>query len=171
MMRSKRGRRSDAVRITFFVAGLAFGLSRGGPPGGAAAADKTFTRSFSVSSSSEVIATIRAGCARCSWGEAGREAAALRLTVDGKYSQHIVLARGEAPAEYVVTLGAIRGGMHHVTIARDPRLSAAGAGPAVVERVDFRAIRADAVWKSFASYRRADDDTCRTVRRACTRID
>jgi len=144
MMRSKRGRRSDAVRITFFVAGLAFALSRGGPPGGAAAADKTFTGSFSVSGSSEVIATIRAGCARCSWGEAGREAAALRLTVDGKYSQHIVLARGEAPAEYVVTLGAIRGGMHHVTIARDPRLSAAGAGPAVVERVDFRAIRADA---------------------------
>src|SRR5437588_729613 len=120
MMRSRRRRPSDALRTTLFVAGLAFASSPGGRARGAAPAGETFTRSFSVSGPSEVIATIRAGCARCSWGDAGREAAALRVTVDGKYSQHILLVRGDAPAEYVVTLGAVRAGAHDVTIARDP---------------------------------------------------
>jgi hypothetical protein len=96
-----------------------------------------FTRAFEVAAAGEVVATVRAGCARCAWGAPGREAAALRLSVDGRYSQHLLLARGEAPAEYRVTLGALAAGTHRLTIDRDQKLSAAGAGRASIEAVDF----------------------------------
>src|SRR4051812_6080846 len=77
------------------------------------------TREFLFDRRGEVVARIRAGCERCDWGESGREAAALRLSVDGAYSQHLVLSRGEAPAEYPVRLGTFAGGRHQLRIERD----------------------------------------------------
>ena len=53
-----------------------------------------------------------ASCARCALGRAGREAATLRSSVDGKYSQHLLLARGEAGADYRVSLGTVAAGPH-----------------------------------------------------------
>ena len=73
---------------------------------------------------SEVVVTVRAGCTGCAWGEAGREAAALRVLVNGKYSQHILLYRGEAPADYRIALGMYSPGRYRLTIERDPALSA-----------------------------------------------
>lgn len=102
----------------------------------AAPAGRRFTRAFEVAAAGEVVATVRAGCARCAWGASGREAVALRLSVDGRYSQHLLLARGEAPAEYRVTLGELAAGRHRLTIDRDRTLSAPGAGPASIEAVD-----------------------------------
>ncbi len=109
------------VLMTSLVA-LLLWLTAAGP-----AIDR-FTRSFDVAVPAEVIAVVRAACARCAWGESGREAAALRLSVDGNYSQHLLIARGEALAEYRVTLGAFAAGPHRLTIERDPALSARGAG-------------------------------------------
>src|SRR3954467_15665410 len=89
-----------------------------------------FTYEFTFGRPGEAVAVIRAGCARCNWGEAGREAAVLRLSVDGKYSQHLVLFRGEAPADYRVRLGTLAAGRHVLQIERDAELSAKEAGPA-----------------------------------------
>jgi hypothetical protein len=91
------------------------------------------TKDFSFNRVGEVIAHIRAGCERCDWGEAGREAAVLRLSVDGTYSQHLFLSRGEAPAAYAVRLGTLLPGRHQLRIERDAELSARGAGPASID--------------------------------------
>jgi hypothetical protein len=91
-----------------------------------------FERTFDVAEPGEVVAIVRAGCGRCAWGDPGREAAALRIIVDGKYSQHLLLARGETAADYRVTLGALPAGRHRLSVRRDPALSAKGAGPATI---------------------------------------
>ena len=96
----------------------------------------SYGRGFIAAAPGEAIAIVVAGCARCDWAETGREAAALRVVVDGKYSQHILLARGEASAEYRVSLGTLPAGRHRVTIERDATLSAAGAGPATIDVQD-----------------------------------
>jgi hypothetical protein len=98
-----------------------------------AAGSDRFTRSFAIDRPGEVRAVVRAGCARCDWGATGREAVALRVSVDGKYSQHLLLARGETPADYLITLGSFAAGPHRLAIERDARLSAAGAGRASIE--------------------------------------
>ena len=96
--------------------------------GQAPAGTDSLSRFLYIESPSEVIVTVRAGCAACSWLEAGREAAALRVLVNGKYSQHILLVRGEQPSEYRISLGTQMPGRHRLTIERDPALSAQGAG-------------------------------------------
>jgi len=88
---------------------------------------------FDAASAGEAVALVRAGCARCAWGEAGREAAALTLSLDGVYSQHLVLVRGESPAEYRVSLGAVAAGRHELRIERDAELSAKNAGDASID--------------------------------------
>jgi len=110
----------------------------------AAPAD-TFTRTITFAEPGEVVATIFAGCARCSWAEAGREAVALRVSVDGTYSQHILLARGEPVADYTVTLGALSAGSHTITIERDPALSASDAGPATIDDLGFKVVARDLI--------------------------
>ena len=56
--------------------------------------DSVFEQEFGSSSGGEATAVIHASCARCAWGERGREAAAVRISIDGAYSQHLLLARG-----------------------------------------------------------------------------
>ena len=93
----------------------------------------TFTRAFSFDRRGEVLVRIRAGCAKCDWGETGREAVALRLSVDGTYSQHLFLSRGEGAVDYRVRLGTLAPGPHELRIVRDQQLSAKGAGPATID--------------------------------------
>ena len=93
----------------------------------------TFTRTFSFDRAGEVVARIHAGCAKCDWGETGREAVALRLSVDGQYSQHVFLSRGEEAADYRVRLGTLAPGRHELRIERDADLSAKSAGPASID--------------------------------------
>ena len=93
----------------------------------------TFTRAFSFDRPSEVMAVIHAGCARCDWGETGREAVVLRLSLDGKYSQHLFLSRGEAPTDYRVHLGTLPPGRHQLRVERDAELSAKDTGAATID--------------------------------------
>ena len=93
----------------------------------------TASRTFDVTAPGEAIVTIRAGCGGCAWGVDGHEAAALRLTLDGKYSQHLLVARGEALSDYRVTLGPVSAGQHRLAIERDAALSAKNAGPATIQ--------------------------------------
>jgi hypothetical protein len=108
-----------------------------------AAPAETFTRTMDIARAGEVIATVFASCAGCAWGEAGREAVTLRLSIDGRYSQHIVLTRGGSGADYPVTLGALPAGPHQITIEPDPALSAPGAGPASVGGVGITVVAQD----------------------------
>jgi hypothetical protein len=91
------------------------------------------TRTFDVAGAGEVAVTIVAGCRGCDWGTTGREAAALRIAVDGHYSQHLLLSRGETPTKYRVALGPLARGRHRLTITREATLSAPHAGPATIE--------------------------------------
>ena len=95
-----------------------------------------FTRDFEVDTDGEAVAGVEAGCARCDWGEAGREAAVLRVSLDGTYSQHIALVHGETVVKYPVALGPVSKGSHRLTVERDPELSAPGAGPARIDVPD-----------------------------------
>lgn len=90
---------------------------------------------FALETPGEAVATITAGCARCSWEAHGREAAVLVLEVDGRYSQHLVLTRGEAAADYAVVLGRLRAGPHRLRVRLDGPASAAGAGPVTLTAV------------------------------------
>src|SRR5256885_4176733 len=106
----------------------------------------TLTQTFSATAAGEAILAVRAGCSPCDWGVEGREAAALRISRAGRYSQHLVLARGEAPSEYRITLGGVAKGVHTLAIARDPALSAnhAGAAEIAAAAVDVVTAGADA---------------------------
>lgn len=94
---------------------------------------------FSLASEGEAVATITAGCERCDWGIAGQEAVVARITVDGAYSQHLILARGEAPAAYRIMLGTLSKGDHRLSIERDAGRSAAKAGAMAIRSVTVEA--------------------------------
>jgi hypothetical protein len=97
---------------------------------------------FSLDARAEVVASLSAGCAGCSWGVDGREAAVLVIEVDGSYSQHVVLTRGPAPVEYPILLGPLEAGQHQLRVRPDPRLSAPGAGAVVIPAIVIRAFSA-----------------------------
>ena len=107
----------------------------GGAP---AAAQIVVEHTFEVPASGEAVATISAGCRRCDWSASGREAVALKLSVDGAYSQHVLLTRGERPVDYAVMLGAIPAGKHRLTLERDAGWSARDAGEVVTGTVSVR---------------------------------
>ncbi len=97
------------------------------------ATDRLTRPFFVLSRGNESQLRVLAGCAGCNWGADGREAAVLRVSIDGVYSQHVVLARGETPVEYRVALGSLAAGPHELTIERDAALSARDAGPATID--------------------------------------
>jgi hypothetical protein len=101
-----------------------------------AAAQDRVVRSFTAEYDGEAVALVRAGCARCEWGASGRESVALAISLDGAYSQHLQLVRGEATSDYRIALGRVTKGPHRLTIDRDPALSAPGAGPATIDVPD-----------------------------------
>ena len=129
------------------------------PPAQVSAVDE---RAFTIARDGEVVATVTAGCAQCDWGADGREAAVLSISVDGTYSQHLLLTRGAAPAEYPIMLGALSAGTHRLRMDRDRERSAAGAGDVSVTRVDVKVFPPDAPeypWLSRAPILRARPGT------------
>ena len=109
------------------------GAAQDPAPAKAAAVDQA----FKVPAAGEAVAVIHASCRPCDWGVEGREAAAVRIAIDGTYSQHLLLARGPEDADYHVTLGPVTAGEHRLRIEADPALSSAHAGPAVISKVDI----------------------------------
>lgn len=72
-----------------------------------------------------LVATIDAACPACEPEVAGREGVMLRLTLDGRYSQHLPVVR-PGSASYRVLIGTVDAGPHEVAVAVDPAHSAAG---------------------------------------------
>ncbi|MGE0455254.1 MAG: hypothetical protein AB7O37_15885 [Vicinamibacteria bacterium] len=95
---------------------------------------------FTLDAPAEVVAGVEAACAGCDWGVAGREARALRLELDGRYSQHLMLVRGPTVAPYHVSLGALGPGPHRLAIGEDAGWASPHAGRASVARVTIQAI-------------------------------
>jgi hypothetical protein len=106
----------------------------------AAASPPLREEAFTLETPAEAVASVTAGCARCSWEARGREAAVLVLEVDGRYSQHLVLTRGEAAAEYAVMLGPLAAGPHRLRVSLDGPASAAGTGPVTLTALAVRAV-------------------------------
>ena len=103
-------------------------------------ADTKHVERLDLTADAEVIATIHASCDRCDWGRAGREAAALRVEVDGRYSQTLLLTRGARDSDYRVMLGPLGKGSHEIVLTRDKNASAREAGEAEIKRVSFQTI-------------------------------
>ena len=100
-----------------------------------------FEQTFTIDEpASEGVGLIRASCARCDWGIEGREAAAVRILLDGKYSQHLLLHRGSEDSEYRISLGTLTQGRHAIRIEADPSLSAKDAGPPVISGAGVMAV-------------------------------
>ena len=116
------------------LAGL---VTLGAPAQGPVAPKPVVDQVFRVPAAGEAVAVVHASCRPCDWGVEGQEAAAVRILIDGKYSQHLLLARGAESADYHVTLGAVTAGEHRLRIEADPALSSAQAGPAAVLKVDI----------------------------------
>lgn len=70
-----------------------------------------------------LLATLNVTCQQCDWASAGREAAMLRLTIDGRYSQHLPIVRTGA-SDYRVLLGTVEPGTHRVSVTLDTQRSA-----------------------------------------------
>ena len=99
-------------------------------------------RVFEARQAGEAIAVVRASCERCDWAVEGREAAALKVSFDGRYSQHVLLARSGGTWEYQITLGAVTPGVHRVFVHLDPSLSARDLGKVSVLGVSTHIIPA-----------------------------
>ena len=108
--------------------------------GRAPAEGTLWARTISVARPGEAVATIRSACHGCSWERAGQESAVLALEVDGRYSQHLVLVRGEEPAAYRVALGPLTAGDHRLRITLDRELTARGVTGARVTDVGVRVL-------------------------------
>jgi hypothetical protein len=99
------------------------------------AAPPLHERAFRLDRAAEAVAVVAVSCARCDWGEKGREAAVLALSLDGRLSQHLVHSRG-ARGDYRLLLGALPPGEHRLSVALDARRSARSVGTVGVERVE-----------------------------------
>jgi len=84
----------------------------------------------------EVTLVVTAACRAASWARTGHEGAVLRLMVDGRYSQHLVLSRGAEPAPYRVLLGALDAGDHEATLFVERGRPGVPPDAVVVEAVD-----------------------------------
>jgi hypothetical protein len=89
-------------------------------------------RFTSASAEAEAVLALTASCAGCDWGVRGREAAVLAVALDGRYSSHVVLTRGEEAAAYRVLLGRVAPGEHEVRVTLDRTLSARAIADAAV---------------------------------------
>jgi hypothetical protein len=118
------------IRLLIIAAGVVFA-------GFAQAPRVLVDQALKVPAAGEAVAIIHASCERCDWGIEGRESAAVKILVDGRYSQHLQLARGAEDADYHVSLGPVAIGDHRIRIEADPALSSAQAGPATVSKVDI----------------------------------
>jgi hypothetical protein len=99
---------------------------------------------FTVRTSGEAVASITAGCVKCDWAIAGREAIALKLSLDGAYSQHVLLTRGKTAAEYRILLGELTAGAHQLRIERDGSRSAKEAAGARIGPIRVESFSKDA---------------------------
>ena len=104
-----------------------------------AAEELPLRREFSLEADAEVTVALRATCVSCDWSIEGQEAAALRIDVDGRYSQHVLLTR-RGEARYAFFIGTFDAGRHVLTATHDAVLSAKGSGAVVVSELELQIV-------------------------------
>src|SRR5439155_1624837 len=134
--RHRAGDEGERGEVPEMIAALGLALLAAGP--------LLREQRFRVERPSEVVVRLTLGCERCDWAQPGREAAGLVLSVDGKYSQHLILCRGETPADYRVALGRLAAGPHRLQIRLDRGASAKHAGEVTVEPARYAIVPEDA---------------------------
>jgi hypothetical protein len=87
--------------------------------------DAIAEQTIALDAAAEVAAVVSARCDECAWDVPGREAVALRVLVDGQYSQHLPLVRS-GTADYSIALGQLAAGRHTVRLEVDALLTADG---------------------------------------------
>lgn len=108
--------------------------------GGKANGEVLAERSFSATKVSEALLDLTASSPGASWIEPGREAAALRLFVDGVYQQDLLLYGGAKPFTYRLSLGEVAAGEHTLRIELNQSQTARGLSGATVTTVAIRLI-------------------------------
>ena len=89
-------------------------------------------QSFRATGESEAILELTASSPGASWIEAGRESAGVRIFLDGRHHQDLMLYGGAQPFAYRLLLGRVAAGDHVVRIDFEKRLTAPGLDRAVV---------------------------------------
>ena len=90
-------------------------------------------KTFNLTQEMEVGLEIEAQSPGASWARKGAEAAALLISVDGVYSQDLLLWAGDESFPYRVMLGRLAKGEHTVSVALNAARSAVGARRAEVK--------------------------------------
>jgi hypothetical protein len=123
---------NDRATVRRFTRALAAAITLAAA---AAEAQTLRVETFDLTVPAEVHAVVTARCAGCDWGRRGREAAVLTVTVDGRESQDLVLARGASSATYAIALGPASPGRHRVALSLDRGSTAPVARDVTVEDV------------------------------------
>ena len=97
------------------------------------AAQGLYTTTFTAASAGEAVAEIQASAPGASWDKPGAEGASVSIALDGAYNQDVMIYLGAQSWPYRVFLGPVAAGKHQITIARNERCSAAGAGSKIEE--------------------------------------
>ena len=111
-------------RLTFILpAALAGGLWLAG----LAQAQTLGEKKFEARGEAEAALDLTASVPGASWMEAGREAATVKILVDGRYHQDLILFNAARRFTYRVLLGRVAPGAHAVRVELNAARSAAGA--------------------------------------------
>ena len=94
---------------------------------------------FRLPGHSKTIVDIDMSSPGSDWSKEGKEAALVNLRIDSRSEQQIMLYAGEARHRYSAFLGVLSGGDHTLTVERNQKFSAPGAG-LKVHGVHFRIV-------------------------------
>ena len=97
-------------------------------------------RTFEAPSTAEVVLDLTASSPGAAWIAAGREAAALRILLDGAPNQDLLLYGGSEPFTYHLSLRQVAAGRHTLRIDFNPAQSAASLKMAKVGKVELRIV-------------------------------
>jgi hypothetical protein len=103
------------------VRGGEAGMARSAPtsvPAGRVRGDAAFEATFSVDTEGEGLLDLPARVPGADWESSGREAATVRMWLDGQYNQDVVLVMGETPHTYRLALGPLKPGVHTLRLER-----------------------------------------------------
>ena len=98
---------------------------------------------FVADAAGEARLAMTAAAPGTDWGVTGRESAVVTVSLDGHYSQDVVLFAGAERFTYDVALGPVAPGRHRVTVAFNGEKSPPGARTAAVTRLAASLAAAD----------------------------
>ncbi|MFM8394825.1 MAG: hypothetical protein ACKOB4_12965, partial [Acidobacteriota bacterium] len=122
-----------AILVGVVLTLLALGKSR-------AEAQALAERAFEVASTAEVLLDLTASSPGAAWITPGREAAALRILLDGRATQDLLLYGGATPFTYHLSLGQVAAGRHTLRIDFNRPQSAASLDQAKVDGISLRIV-------------------------------